>query len=495
MDSKRKKYFGLLLAALSTSLFFSCGDGDEGENVEREGEEGENADDDDNDNDNNNDDGEISWRMPLDSPVCGMSSYEWLNPFQMGEIVEVKKLPLYSMSKEAIYDLLVENGYETKLEIKYGAETYLVRYETQDRGRKIEATAVVGYPRISRQEELAAPAVLWLHGTAGFMDDCAPSKQGAEGALPVVMMASQGYVAVAPDYIGMNGMGEPSEMFHPYLVGEATAIASWDSVRALQKFLDNIAMTAVYMDGRVIPWGGSQGGHAALFSALYAPYYAPEYEIPAAVALVPPTDLVRQSEEAVKAFGPATVTLGGALTAMSRWYGYFEELSAAIRNEEPYYIAELLPELMDTTCEVDQEAYEIDEVRDIYTDEFIKRLSSGVWADYDPWYCMMAENSLPFTSVERINTVPTLFQVSEFDELVNPAVEREAFVALCEMGFLFEYIECKDAGHTAGAIWSLEEQFKWVADRLAGVSLSNPCVRGEAVCCSGTDSGSCVEEE
>jgi hypothetical protein len=67
-----------------------------------------------------------------------------------------------------------------------------------------------------------------------------------------------------------------------------------------------------------------------------------------------------------------------------------------------------------------------------------------------------------------LRTPPTLFVTSGNDTLVEVGVERADFPRLCGMGYQLEYLECADAGHSEGAVWSLPEQVAWLKDRLAG---------------------------
>jgi pimeloyl-ACP methyl ester carboxylesterase len=437
--------------------------------------------------------GSDSWSQPFEPMVCDMEDYSWIAPSEMGKVVFYEKDLVLSLPRDGIQTLLDGTEYAGALDIKYGADIYWVRYETQDRGLKLEATAVVGVPQLEGQDaaSMDAPYVLWLHGTTGFMDDCAPSGQGIEGAAPGLLMASQGYITVAPDYIGMNGFGDPSEMFHTYLIGESTAMGSWDSVRAAEEVLREES-SPVEPDGRVVLWGGSQGGHAAFFTELYAPYYVPHLEVAAAVALVPPTDLVRQTRAAIETFGSATPLTAAALVQMARWYGYRDELDQILNSDPPLNLADELPELMDTTCEVDVDQHDIDDATDIFTEDLAAAVLEDDWQGYEQWRCMLEENSVATTSVERRSDTPFLFVLSENDGLVDTPIEREEFDRLCEMGYRMEYIECAGAGHTEGAIWSLPEQLAWVEQRLAGADLTDPCNRTEPVCCSGSDESVCT---
>lgn len=431
------------------------------------------------------------WQAPFDPTVCGAPAYSWLPPASMGKVVTKEKSVLFSLTKGALEVLLGLSKYKGVVTPLYDVTVYLVRYETQDRGKKVEATMAMAYPTLPTGTS-KAPTVLWLHGTSGFSDACAPTRSGPDAALPVALMASQGYIGVAPDYIGMAGFGAPSTTPHAYLMGEQVALGSLDALRAADKVMSEVK-APVESEGRVIVWGGSQGGHAALFSALYAPYYAPEYKITATVALIPPANLLRQTEAALTNLTSSTIALAGAVVAQSRWYGVESQLANVLTDVAPNNFLTALPALMDTKCSVDQKDYTINGVGDIFTAGVIDALvTQGTWAGYEQWKCMAEANSLPESSVKPKEHPPTLFVVSELDTLVNPTVQRVSFDQLCTAGYQLEYIECQGASHTQGALWSLPEQFAWVRDRLDGKPLTNVCQRGAASCCSLSDKPPCA---
>jgi len=438
--------------------------------------------------DEDNDPKEVS--MPV--AVCDMTPHQWLPASQVGAVVNYERQGLYSLNKDAIESILDSTEYSGAVEVQYGVEVYQYRYVTQDRGQTTEATGVFAFPQIEAGKTRNADTVLWLHGTTGFMDDCSPSNpdQG-DGYTAGMLLASQGYVVVAPDYIGLNGDDIPSELFHSYLVGEPTAIASWDAMRAADKALPEVTDT-VTTSGKVVIWGGSQGGHATLFTELYWPHYAPEYDVVAAVPLIPPSNLVGQAEAAMSSFSGATVLLTAAFISHSRWYGFEEQLADILTDTEPNKLASTLPGLMDTTCDVDDDLFEVDSVDDVYLPDFTDAMLNRDWEGFEQWKCTMAENSLHTTSVPRISDTPMLYVLSQEDELVELTVEQPAFDRLCDMGYNMNYIECLGAGHSQGALWSLPEQFAWVADRLAGKPLENACERGPAQCCSLSDSDTCT---
>ncbi len=415
---------------------------------------------------------------PFDPTVCGAVPHAWLPPRAVGAVVAWQEHALSNLTPAFIDGLLAEADFTAVTPVPYGARNFLLRYTTQDHGQVREATAVVGVPQgIDPAGPL--PIALWLHGTTGFMDDCAPSRDPLEAIVAPTLLASQGYLAVAPDYLGLLGFGagSPPGSIHPYLSGEATAIASLDAVRAALRAVaaDPELATPAADPQRLVLLGGSQGGHAAFFVDRYAPHYAPEFHIVAAAALVAPTDLIGQATWGANHFGPTGLTLAAALTALRAWYGLPADMTPALTNEEPYFVAETLPELMATVCGVDDDRFDgITTLEQIYTPWFLEHARAGDFAELDPWGCFFAENSLGRTSVPRASDTPFLAAYGELDDLVITAVEREAIPALCAAGYRIEYFECAALGHTDGAVAAVPYALRWLAAELAGLPSTKP---------------------
>jgi hypothetical protein len=428
--------------------------------------------------------------MPI--PVCGLTSHAWL-PFEgMGEVVAVEALPQYSYKKEMLAALLAGVGYADAFEARYDVAVLRVRYMTQDRGVRREATAAVGLPIPEGDEVVAATPTLVLHGTAGFTDPCAPSR-GKDGPLAVAVFATQGQVAVAPDYLGLASMGAPSEMPHPYLVAEATAVASWDALRAAVGLLPEHA-PALILSSQVLLFGGSQGGHAVLFVDRYAPHYAPEFEVLASVPLTAPADMLGETRAALEAYGPPTEALSAALVSLARWYGLEARLGEVLHDEAPFFYATAVKAMMDATddCTIDVEELGVSAISDVFQPGFVAAVQAGTWEGFEDWRCVLAENSLPTTSVPRANDAPMFPLLSGNDELVNIAAERAAHVVMCEQGYELTQLECVGARHTEGPAWGVLEIFGWMTDRLAGEPLGPTCQHPAPVCCQGSPAETCT---
>jgi pimeloyl-ACP methyl ester carboxylesterase len=428
-------------------------------------------------------------RLPM--AACGMPQYSLLPTNEVGEIIEWEELAVWDLTRTSLFALIQTTGFDM-VEPLHGVKLYRYRYTTQDRGVKVEATALLGIPISESTAGQTLPIVMHPHGTCGFSDPCAPShdSNSLEGAAIPALMTSMGYIVVAPDYIGMNGFGAASTVHHAYLSGEQSAIGSWDAVRAAEKLLEKLG-NPVFAEKRVIPWGGSQGGHTVLFAELYAPYYAPEYEVPGVVALIPPSDLVPLIAYSVEQIRVSSGLFSISLGTMHLWYGEQGNLADALTNNEPFYFVDNLTDLIypQDVCEIDVDV-DLDSatVEMLYADTIRQTIADETWEDFEPWNCYYKENSLGTSSVTPLRHTPTLMVYGENDDLVYTPLMRDDFVKLCDAGYQLEYLECTDAGHSAAALWSLPEQLAWMAARLAGddTDAGNICVVHEPTCCTGT---------
>ena len=164
------------------------------------------------------------------------------------------------------------------------------------------------------------PVIAWEHPTTGLLQKCMPSLLSAPSAgIPArdrIVIA--GWVVVETDY-SFAEKGGP----HPYLIGEGEARAALDSVRAARQIPE------LNLDKRMVVWGYSQGGHAALWAGIVGPRYAPELEVLGVAAIAPATNLEKNLEMSVaidKRFGPYLAL------AYSRFYADIK-FEQAIRPE------------------------------------------------------------------------------------------------------------------------------------------------------------------
>src|SRR5437667_3474829 len=142
------------------------------------------------------------------------------------------------------------------------------------------------------------PVIAWEHATTGLLQKCMPSllSMSTKGIPWCSRIVMAGWVVVATDYSFSEKNGP-----HPYLIGEGEARSALDSVRAARQ------MPELTLDKRMVIWGYSQGGHAALWTGIVGPRYAPDLEILGVVAIAPPANIrsaLAMNVEADKRFGP-----------------------------------------------------------------------------------------------------------------------------------------------------------------------------------------------
>jgi pimeloyl-ACP methyl ester carboxylesterase len=160
------------------------------------------------------------------------------------------------------------------------------------------ATAVASVFAPIEPSRVPRPVIAWDHGTTGLLQKCMPSVFSFPTfEIPWCdRIAKAGWVVVATDY-SFAEKGGP----HPYLIGEGEARATLDAVRAARQ------MSELTLDKRMVAWGYSQGGHAALWTGIIGRCYAPELEILGVAAIAPATNIEKNLEmsiEVEKMFGP-----------------------------------------------------------------------------------------------------------------------------------------------------------------------------------------------
>ena len=144
--------------------------------------------------------------------------------------------------------------------VQYDVDFYRLTYNTLNTaGELTVASGAVAVPKSTTCDNF--PMVVYCHGTVLRQLDV-PSQENQEGFIPKVF-ASTGFIAIAPDYLGL---GE-NEGIHPYVHAESEATASIDLIRATREFLES---EPVQDNGEVFITGYSQGGQAAMASLKYA---------------------------------------------------------------------------------------------------------------------------------------------------------------------------------------------------------------------------------
>lgn len=418
-----------------------------------------------------------------DAPArCGQQAHAWRKDLELGQITAHESAGSYS---KALLEALLATLGDLPIALQYDVATHLVTYVTQDRGQEVEATTLIAWPENVPAGAEALPTLLLLHGTSGFTDGCGPTADASEGAVAAAL-ASAGFVVVAPDYIGLKSTPPPTGFLHPYLVGQATAIASLDAVRALGHLPAEIVVGGGQPSPRVAILGGSQGGHAALWVDRLAPYYARELTLVGVAATVPPADLLGEGDLALTTLRPSTGNMVAFFGASAGWYGAEGSLSEVFLPPLDLDV----PAALGASCDPGDLVQGATSLDTIFQPGILTAAADDTLTALDPWGCMAVENGLTTTTVARIAqqdpSYGILFVTGEADALVDTPNERAAYQALCGAGMPLQYLECTAASHTEATTWALPEILAFLQARLAGEAFAPSCDVGAAITCAGT---------
>lgn len=423
---------------------------------------------------------------PANPAICGQAPYTWQPANKVGTVLQSSKnfLPVPKLVIQGI-ETAAYFGSQLSVHhpVNYDVQTAVIRYQTQDRGQLVDATAMVTWPRGAGAN---FPTVLFLHPTLGYTDECAPSKSPSSLTAPMTIFsmitAAAGYIAVFPDYLNQRSQGTPSTHVTPYLLMEPTALVSLDALRAAQAYVQANESGQAKPTRDVYVWGHSQGAQAVEYVLAMQPLYAPEFNFKAAAAVSPPSDL-RATAKANFASTAPTYGLGEAVAYA--WWDYYggTPLTSALR---PPWDGMALTQ-MKNYCNTNY-MDPIDMVSDpkqVFDEPFLDALTNG--AGLAPWSCWLHYNS-PATMGPKMNTsIPMLYVTGAEDTTVPPAANDPVTAKWCSEGMKIQYLQCTGATHVQSIAVSVDDVLTFFDDRVAGRPLpSDTCQPKPATRCAST---------
>lgn len=141
------------------------------------------------------------------------------------------------------------------VEPHYNVANWRIEYTTIDAdGSEVRASGLISVPQ--KPAGGASPVLSYQHGTI-FRDEEAPSNNAVPNEVAVVL-ASLGYVVLAPDYVGF---GTSRDTPHPYLLATPTAAAVIDFLSASTTWREQ---NQVADNGQLFLTGYSEGGYATM---------------------------------------------------------------------------------------------------------------------------------------------------------------------------------------------------------------------------------------
>ena len=328
-------------------------------------------------------------------------------------------------------------------EVPDGAVGWRVMYHSSSlRAEDIPVSGVVLAPDREAPDG-GFPVVSWAHGTTGAADVCAPSRLG-DGIPPLAdELLDAGYAIAATDYEGLGTRGP-----HPYLVGTSEGRSVLDAARAARQLLG--------ASPRVVVWGHSQGGHAALFAGEMAPWYASDLDVVGVVAGAPVADITKLLTDELDV--PAHAAL--VLTALYAWGAVYDDVELDDM---------LSPEAMSRLGEIEEHClFGVDEVLDLPLSD----LRIGEPRVDDPWPGLLEENTPGRVPI----AAPVLLIHGDRDALLPVDATVALADGLCRhRSGAVELLRYPDDDHSSVMGAAQDEMLTWMADRFAGFEAPSLC--------------------
>jgi pimeloyl-ACP methyl ester carboxylesterase len=335
-----------------------------------------------------------------------------------------------------------------------GTVAWRVLYHSRDlAGQDIPVSGVVVTPE-GPAPEGGRTVVSWAHPTTGAAAKCGPSLtldpfELIEGLHELL---AAGYAIAATDYPGLGVDGASS-----YLLGIPESNSVLDAARAARTLLKSSA------SDRLLLWGHSQGGQAALFAAERAAQYAPELHLQGVAVAAPAANLNALMADDI-------VNLSGTTIASFAIPAY--EAAYADRYPKADIDAILTPAGAAATPKMAALCLltEADQIHAI-ADPLVGGYVTADPATTEPWQTLLRENSAGNQPI----TVPVFIGQGLADKLVIPAATEGYVKLLCSQGATVTFHTYPDITHALAADASIPELMPWLAEVDAGHTAPSTC--------------------
>lgn len=329
-----------------------------------------------------------------------------------------------------------------------------ILYHSRDlNGRDIAVSGTVVAPTAPAPAD-GRPIVAWGHPTSGAAPRCAPSIgiapldliEGLDGLI------QDGDVVAAADYPGMGAPGPSS-----YLLGVSEADSMLDAARAARQLPQADAGT------RLLLWGHSQGGQAALFAGQLAASYAPELHLEAIAVAAPAAELGTLLNDDIGDVSGVTIGSYAFAAFQAAYASRYPGLTlSSILTPAGAAATPTMAEL----CLFGQNAA----LHKIATPLIGAYLRANP-ATVEPWATMLRENSAGGAPLGA----PVLIAQGKKDELVEPSATTDFARQLCAAGEHVDYRQYPNDTHATIALAAMAEVRGWFSAALAGASMATSC--------------------
>ena len=222
----------------------------------------------------------LAWSPPLFFILvfcsCDITSPEETEEEGRGSIIETSLLERISIEQIKSHGLAVP--------VVYDVDLHRIVYRTVDpEGGETVASGVIAIPQ---DILISMPLLSYQHGTEVLKAGVA-SVIGSDAleTLIAVIFASNGYLTVMPDYLGLGS----SPGLHPYMHAASLASATVDMLRSGRLFAES---ESIYLNDRLFLTGYSEGGFAtAATQRLIEEVFTAEFSLTASAPMAGSYDM------------------------------------------------------------------------------------------------------------------------------------------------------------------------------------------------------------
>lgn len=353
-----------------------------------------------------------------------------------GSLISASSMPVFSRSPEG---QLVD------------AARVVYRSTNGDTGQQTEVSGSVFTPK-GAVPDGGWPVISFGHGTTGLDEPCGPSLSTTLMGFSTIIDAyvTKGYAVALADY---QGLGMPG--IHPYTDSKTAGINMIDAVRALRH-------TFATASNRWAAVGGSQGGGAAWAADEQAASYAPELDLVGAVAYVPAADVTGLVDKAVAGTmtNDQTLAFQAVVESLARLHG------DVVRDDYRRGAAVTYWDVL-SACSGPKAASRTTAAEAVGPRDFAPATPAAA----DRVRELLRAWALP----QQRLTAPLSVTYAGRDEFIDAQWTTDAIARACALGGTVVWELQPDKGHGNVDVTS---RFGWIADRFAGKSASNDCLRG-----------------
>jgi pimeloyl-ACP methyl ester carboxylesterase len=331
-----------------------------------------------------------------------------------------------------------------------GSIAWRIIYHSRDlAGNDIPVSGIVMAP-ITPAPRGGRTIVSWAHPTTGAAAHCAPSLETdpfftIEGMHELL---AAGYAIAATDYPGMGVAGASS-----YLLGIPESNSVLDAARAARN------LASLHAGSKLLLWGHSQGGQAALFAAERASDYAPELQLEGVAVAAPAANLGTLLTDDISKISGTTIA---SYTFASYGAAYPDADTTSI----------LTPAGLAATPKMANYCL-LSQTKQIHklAGPLVGKYVTSNPATTEPWQTLLRENSAGNSPI----TVPVFIGQGLADQLVIPSATEQFVQQLCAAGTDVTFHRFGGINHGLAAYASVPSLLPWLGQVDRGVQPPSTC--------------------